>query len=78
MAKKQKTPPEATALVRAADGTLYLISKTKETITVTREKKEKIEQIIQDAEDKISEVIAGGIPTGPGVHHAIVEVFDHH
>ena len=45
MTKKQKTPrkrPEATALVRAADGTLYLISKTKETITLKPEQKEKV------------------------------------
>ena len=70
----QNADDERRALVRGADGTLYLISKRKPPIKLGNDESRIIQDLIREVEQKLSDQLIPVI--GSGSNHSIPELFD--
>lgn len=79
-ARHKRPHRETRTLVRGADGALYMLTKTHPPVKLTDNEKEKIEDILDDAEEKLGKIINQAIPRCEfsctrSVHVTIPEVF---
>ena len=77
---KRKGHHEARTLVRGADGALYMLTKTDPPLKLTEKEAKKVEDILDDAEEKLGKIINKAIPRCEfsctrSVHVSIPEVF---
>ena len=69
--------PKDKTLVRAADGSLFAVSKDGTPVKLSQQDAQKIRQLIKTAEDELSAKLQQEVPaTGGGVNLCLPEIFN--
>lgn len=77
MAKKRsKTASQEKVFVRGADGSLYVVSKNKAPIKLSKKDAEALTRILEEAGERLSECLKDEIPAlGSGVNIPLPNIF---
>jgi len=78
--KRKQTHRGERTLIRAPDGTLYVLTKTDAPVPLTDKERKKVERILDRAEEKLAKIINEEIPRCEfactrSVHVTLPEVF---